>query len=290
MSWACTSGNPLTTGLYLELVEAYCKIYCLWSKWLWVPEMDSNLEQSIAYDVYSEGITVNWSIDAPAFQHTDVQVGVRVVAGVTCFLSILGSLAIIFSYIVIKSVRSKARELLVHLSIMDLIFATANLIGLLLPYDRYLNRQISGPAHNTYLHLCKAQAFLSVYGTKGSVLWTLGLAVYLYYRIVSRDINVTKWVVRVLYCVCYTLPLYASLWLLLSGHLGFPREGHSSGGWCAIVIGEDISEKVDTQPYDEPLVILMTVDIWVILTFVTTIPIYLIVHCYVRKQVSVAVD
>jgi len=255
--------------------------------------MDSNLEQSFAYsyDVYSEGTSVNWSTTTPSTTppHTNVQVGVRVVAGVTCLFSILGSLAIIFSYIVIKSVRSKARELLVHLSIMDLMSATANFIGLLLPYDRYLYHQTSGPAHDTYLCVCKTQAFLSEYGTKGSVLWTLGLAVYLYYRIVSRDINVIKWVVRVLYVMCYTLPLYPTLWLLLSGHLGFPREGNSSGGWCAIVIGNDIStsKMVAMQPYDESLIILMTVDVWVILTFVTTIPIYLIVHLYVRKQVSV---
>ena len=132
--------------------------------------------------------------------------------------------------------------------------------------------------------MCKAQAFIAVYGTIGSVLWTLGLAVYLYYRIVSRDANVTKWVVRVLYCVCYGLPLYVSLWLLLTGHLGYPSRGDLSGGWCSIIVGKDTL--VDTGKYDETLLLFMVNDIWMILTFVTMVPIYLIVHCYVRNQVS----
>ncbi|XP_065901767.1 G-protein coupled receptor 157-like isoform X2 [Dysidea avara] len=133
--------------------------------------------------------------------------------------------------------------------------------------------------------ICTCIIKLLVYGTKGSVLWTLGLAVYLYYRIVSRDGNVTKWVLRVLYVVCYTLPLYASLWLLLTDHLGYPREGHSSGGWCAIIVGTDTT-RTEKEQCDETLMIFMTVDIWVILTFVTMIPIYLIVHCYVRKELQ----
>jgi len=246
--------------------------------------MDSNSQWSSAYDLYIGEHSENWTNTTTAIYHLRVNRAVKITAGVTCLLSILGSLAIIFSYIVIKSVRSKARELLVHISVMDLAFTTANLIGLLLPYDWYLYHQTSKYAHDTYLSVCKAQAFIAVYGTIGSVLWTLGLAVYLYYRIVSRDANVTKWVVRVLYCVCYGLPLYVSLWLLLTGHLGYPSRGDLSGGWCSIIVGKDTL--FDAGKYDETLLLFMVNDIWMILTFVTMVPIYLIVHCYVRNQVS----
>ncbi|XP_065901717.1 G-protein coupled receptor 157-like isoform X3 [Dysidea avara] len=241
--------------------------------------MDSNLKWSFAYDRYTGQHSTNWTNTHHSVDHV-----VRIVSGVTCILSILGSLAIIFSYIIIKSIRSKAREILVHLSVMDLTFTSANLIGLVLPYDRYLLHEHSGYAHDTYDRVCKAQAFTAVYGTIGSVLWTLGLAVYLYYRIVSRDGNVTKWVVRVLYVVCYALPLYVSLWLLLMGHLGYPKRGDASGGWCSVLVGDDTPEEV--EKYDETLMLFMVDDIWMILTFVTMIPIYLIVHCYVREQLQ----
>ena len=247
----------------------------------------ANLNWSFAYDVYTEEINANWTntTRADITQHSSVNYRIKIVAGVMCTLSILGSVAIILSYVIIKNIRSKARELLVHLSVMDLIFASSNLIGLALPYDWYLYHEPTGYAHDTYDHVCKAQAFISVYGTKGSILWTLGLAVYLYYRIVSRDAKVTKWVVKVLYVMCYTLPLYVSLWLLLTDHLGHPREGYSSGGWCAIIVGDDTTRR-EKEQYDETLIVFMAVDIWVILTFVTIVPIYLIVHCYVRKEVS----
>ncbi|XP_065901723.1 G-protein coupled receptor 157-like isoform X4 [Dysidea avara] len=248
--------------------------------------MDANAKWSFAYDRYTGEHSTNWRNTTTAVTpHHSVDHDVRIVSGVTCILSILGSLAIIFSYIIIKNIRSKAREILVHLSVMDLTFTSANLIGLVLPYDRYLLHEHSGYAHNTYDRVCKAQAFIAVYGTIGSVLWTLGLAVYLYYRIVSHDANVTKWVVRLLYVVCYTLPLYASLWLLLTGHLGYPKKDDASGGWCTIIVGDDATI-VEKEKYDEELMLLMVNDIWMILTFVTMIPIYLIVHCYVKQQLK----
>ena len=245
-----------------------------------------DLKWGVAYGLYTgeyTGMNITQG-EAQGIQRHSVDHVLKIISGVTSILSILGSIAIILSYIIIKSVRSKARELLVHLSIMDLTFTSANLIGIALPYDRYLLHK-HGHEHHTFNGVCKAQAFIAVYGTIGSVLWTLGLAVYLYYRIVSRDVNVTKWVVRVLYVVCYTLPLYASLWLLLTGHLGYPIEGHGSGGWCTIVVGGDTTER-EEEKYDEELMLFMVNDIWMILTFVTMIPIYLIVHCYVKQQVS----
>jgi len=246
--------------------------------------MDSSLKQlkwSFAYDMYTVEHTTNWTNITQVIPHHSVDHVLKIISGVTSILSIMGSLAIILSYIIIKNVRSKAREILVNLSIMDLTFTSANLIGIILPYDKYLFHEHE---HHAYSGVCKAQAFIAVYGTIGSVLWTLGLAVYLYYRIVSRDVNVTKWVVRVLYVVCYILPLYPTLWLLQTGHLGYPREGHGSGGWCTIVVGSD-AKVGDNEKYDEELMLFMVNDIWMILTFVTMIPIYLIVHCYVKQQV-----
>ena len=123
---------------------------------------------------------------------------------------------------------------------MDLIYTTANFVGLILPFDTNLLDHPTGPQHRNFERLCKAQAFIAAYGTVGSILWTLGLAVYLYYRIVSHDYRVTKRIVLMLYAVCYLLPLYPSLWLLLSGHLGYPRIPNQSGGWCTILIKNNL--------------------------------------------------
>ena len=217
-------------------------------------------------------------------EHTPVGSTKKIVSGVTCSLSIIGSLAIILSYIFIKKIRSKARELLVHLSIMDLIYTTANLVGIILPYDKYffhINR--TEAEYHNYERLCKAQAFIAAYGTYGSILWTLGLAVYLYYRIVSLDQRMTKRIVLMLYVVCYMLPLYPSLWLLLSGHLGYPSDALESGGWCTILIKSQFNKA--EGKYDIDLLLFMVDDIWIWVTFIIMLPVYLVVHCQIRAEV-----
>ena len=197
---------------------------------------------------------------------------IQLMSGVICILSILGSLAIILAFVLVKDIRSKARELLVHISLMDIMYSTANLVGLALPYHKvFLNR------HNTsdaYLHVCKAQAFIAVYGTIGSVLWTLGLAVYLYYRIVSRDVHVTVRLVRTLYVVCYVLPLYVTLWLLMEDWLSYPHNVLQGGGWCSVKGDIDV------------LVLLMTYDIWMWLGILILVPLYLVIHVHVKYEVS----
>ena len=224
----------------------------------------------------------NFTPLTPPINHSSVSDALRIISGVTCSLSIIGSLAIILSYVFIREIRSKARELLVHLSIMDLIYTTANFVGLIVPYDKYLFYRQKIPEYNNFERLCKAQAFFAVYGTIGSILWTLGLAVYLYYRIVSHDHRVTKRIVMMLYVVCYLLPLYPSLWLLLRGHLGYPPSAHESGGWCTVLIGSDNTKE---SKYDQELLLIMVDDLWIWLTFIIMLPIYLVVHCQIRAEV-----
>ena len=241
-------------------------------------------EWNFAYDEYTVGNHVNWGTTSNSYvNHTNISDAIRTISAVTCALSIMGSLAIILTYILIKDIRSKARELLVHLSIMDLTFTTANFIGILLPYDKHLFHRPLGPEHDNYERVCKAQAFFAVYGTIGSILWSLGLAVYLYYRIVSHDPRVIKRVVMLLYVVCYVLPLHPSLWLLLRGHYGYPQSAEESGGWCTVLVGTD--NKKERGKLDQELMLFMVDDIWIWLTFITMVPIYLIIHCKIRAEV-----
>ena len=191
-----------------------------------------------------------------------------------CILSIFGSLAIILAYTFVKVIRSKARELLVHLSLMDLMYSTANLVGIWLPYHKHLiTNNMDTSTYSTYHGVCEAQAFLGIYGTIGSVLWTLGLAVYLYYKIVSRDKAVTKGVVVVLYIFCYLLPLYVTLWLLIKKRLGYSANPLSGGGWCSA--NDDIS----------PLEYFMTYDIWIWLGTIALIPLYLLIYIHISDEV-----
>ena len=196
-------------------------------------------------------------------------------SAIVCILSILGSLAIILAYLCVKKIRSKAREILLHLSIMDILYSTANLIGVWVPYYKNLiaTNNTDTSTYRTFHNVCIAQAFMANYGTIGSVLWTLGLAVYLYYRIVSRHHNFTKIVIIILYILCYLLPLYVTLWLFLTNGLGYSDSPLSGGGWCSI--RDDVGA----------LESFMTYDIWIWIGIIVLIPLYSLVHIYIRKEV-----
>ena len=120
----------------------------------------------------------------------------RIIVGIICSLSIVGSLVIIISYICFKSLRTTTRLILVHLSIMDLGVATANLVGISVNFNRYYFNNSANATYgshglpelnhpgDTVDMACKIQAAFAVYFTAGSFLWTLSMAVYIYMRIV----------------------------------------------------------------------------------------------------------
>ena len=210
--------------------------------------------------------------------HNCEYMSLQIICGIVCVLSILGSLAIIVTYALLKEIRSKTRELLVHISLMDMTYTIANFAGIIIPYRSHLSSDEKSNStsedNKDYRRICEAQAFFAIYGTIGSVLWTMALAVYLYYRIVSRDPGVTKRLVVVLYVVCYAMPLYVSLWLLLDHHMGLPDNALSGAGWCSF--------RNDTGG----LVMFMTYDIWLWLGIIVLLPLYLVIHISIRNQVS----
>ena len=67
------------------------------------------------------------------------RIGVRVAVWITCSLSLLGALLIIFSFVCFKAMRSRAREILVHISVMDFLVAASNLTGAAVNFDRFYN-------------------------------------------------------------------------------------------------------------------------------------------------------
>ena len=179
------------------------------------------------------------TVEGPFFHK---HVAIRIVVGVTCSLSMLGALLIILSYICIKDIRTKARQVLVHLSVADFGVACANFIGVCVYFDQYIrhcpfesktsngsffetNSNVDTVTNgvNTWtscevlLQLCKTQAFMAAYSTLASVLWTLCLAVYIYCLVFHTNKKVHLRVIYVAYIFCWGMPLFVSLWLVITG-------------------------------------------------------------------------
>ena len=210
------------------------------------------------------------------------QISVRVAVWITCSLSMLGALLIIFSYVCFKTMRSRAREILVHISVMDFLVAASNLTGAAVDFDRFYNCTkgtdscSSHPASVDYW--CKTQAFFAIYCTLGSVLWTVSLSVYLYFLITHHGTKKAKYSLYFSYFFCYLLPLLLTLWLLLTGKLGYSP--YQSAGWCTAIF----TDPRTMQRYIYTAVI--SYDLWIYLTFIIVPILFISVHFYIRSEVG----
>ena len=220
--------------------------------------------------------------NGPSAEFLTKGLAIRLTVGVTCFLSIVGATLIILSYACFKSLRTKAREILLHLSLMDFGVAAANFIGDVVYFDQYLYNSTTqvGPIE-AVKNLCTAQAFFAVYFTLGSVLWTISLAVYLYFLLVHRTTQNAKYFIYFSYVLCWGLPFFITLWLVLTKRLGYSP--YNASGWCSM-----IAVKPKTQAKDY-FAVVIGYDLWIYLAMVLVPVIYCSVRWFLREEVSVAI-
>ena len=197
-----------------------------------------------------------------------VQPSVRVVVGITCCLSMIGAILIILSYVLIKDIRTKAREILLNLSLMDLMVAAANLIGILVNFDSYLEHSPSDSHEYRVLdNVCKAQAFFAMYGTISSILWTNCIAVFIFFHILLEGRLSSSLTMCSFYLLSYGLPLIVNVWFLVTGKLGYSPYG--SSGWCSVIVYDSATKE------RFPLTLVFANDIWIYLT-ITLVPLIFI--------------
>ena len=212
--------------------------------------------------------------------------GLRSVVGVTCAFSIVGSFLIVLAYILLRDLRTSARLILVHVSLADFGVGVSNLFGEILQLDGHYSCTLNRLTR--YKGLCEAQAFVAHFSTLSSVLWTMVLSAFMYTLIVNR--STTKWILRLSYLFCYGFPLFITIWLLCTNRLGFSP--YNSSGWCAM-IALNFSTKPDCSPYKHPshdyTAIIFGYDLWIVMTSVFIIIVYLSLLIYIKQEVSVAI-
>ena len=195
--------------------------------------------------------------------------GLRVVVITTCALSMVGALLIVLLYALLPSMRTKPISILVHISLMDFLTAAANLTGVVLV-----------TVHSDYGPGCVAQASLAMYGTLASVLWTSGLAVYVFAVVLFGEQKVGRHILLGLSFLCYGLPLLMTLWFALTHKLGPDPIGGPS--WCSIVLHDSNGRRL---PFNS----VFGNDIWIYITFTIVLVLFVPMHCYLKYQVSTIV-
>ena len=191
--------------------------------------------------------------------------GLRAAVSIVCVLSMVGATLIVLSYALLPVVRTKPGSILLHISLMDLLTAGANLVGVVLISTR-----------SDHGAVCVVQASLSMYGTLGSVLWTSALAVYVYAAVLYSERRVGRHTLRGFSLLCYGLPLAMTLWFALTRKLGPDPLGGAS--WCSLVLHADDGRSL-------PFNVVFGNDIWMYVTVILVLVLFVPMHCYLKYQV-----
>ena len=187
------------------------------------------------------------------------------------------SVLIILSYVLISNIRTKAREILVNLSLMDFMCAAANFTGVCINFYQYLGNSDVRRAHGSMNRVCLAQAFFAMYGTISSELWTMCIAVYIFILIMFQEKKTVNRSMPAFYVVSYGLPLLCTAWFIATKKLGYDRL--SGSGWCSVILYQHGQYK--------PLTAVFANDLWIYLTVLLVSVIFFSLHCYLKHEVGI---
>ncbi len=157
------------------------------------------------------------------------QIALSTAVGLTCVLSMLGSGAIIVSFIAFRELRTTMRYLLLNLSIADLIVAVTNLFG-----SMYSLRYLNEPRNGTDIP-CVVQAGVGLIGVDASIIWTVVFIVYIYMFLVCCRPRTLKNVVllSIITVISWMLPTALVIVYWVKGYFGYQRT--YSPGFCTIL-------------------------------------------------------
>lgn len=228
-----------------------------------------------------------------AFSHKSLYL--RSVVGLTSTLSIVGSLLIVLSYVCFKDLRTKAREILMHISFMDFGVGVSNLVGVGINFGRYYEescnlthlhhhsstQDISGDLCDVHTQVevsCKVQGGLATLFTIGSVLWTICLSMYLFLLVSQKGTRQAKIFVRFAYFFCYLMPICLTLWMFFTDRIGYSP--YESTGWCGAVFirGRHRHRDVFAATFGYNL--------WIFLTFILVPVLSVSAHMFIREEVA----
>ena len=212
----------------------------------------------------------------------NMEASVRIVVSATSSLSVIGAILVILSYVCVASLRSQARAILVNLSLMDLGVGCANLVGSAVDFNRFYYNYTArvdldpGPYQKWS---CQVQATVAMFCSNASVMWTVGLAVYMYLLVFRNWNENVRVFMPITYALSYILPLGLCTWLWSTGRLGYAP--YDSSGWCTLRTMDPQTRKPDL------FASVMAYDLWVYLALILLPSIYVAIFLRLKFGVSV---
>ena len=241
------------------------------------------------------------------FGSQPVNIALTVVQGVFSFLSIVGSVLLILSYVLFKPLRSKSRLLITHLAVANFIDALPDFIAVFMDFRTRFRHSITSNVivtpgllcsgntgllnrtANAYCNLCVYLEFVSHIGSLSTTLWVVCVCFHFFILVSYRNTKLASHLTYVYYMIAWLAPLGISLWLLFHNWFGF--EPTYSTVNCGI--------KTDCVPHHHPyhyqnshgkqnwnriIGLVFGFKIWQTLVFIIIPCLFIAIRCKSRKH------
>ncbi|NWT02913.1 GP157 protein, partial [Mionectes macconnelli] len=182
----------------------------------------------------------------------------RAVVLVSCVLSCVGSSLLLCSHALWPELRTRPRQLLLYLSLADLLSALSYFYGVLQDFDRTSWD-------------CVLQGALSTFANTSSFFWTMAIALYLYLTIVRGSPTGTG-LLCCFHAVSWGVPLGITVAAVALKKIGYDAS-NVSVGWCWV--------NLDAE--DRVLWMLLTGKVWEILAYVTLPVLYILIKKHISR-------
>ena len=185
-----------------------------------------------------------------AFGSHSVEIALSVVQGIVTILSVIGSVLLILSYVLLRSLRTKSRLLIVHLAVANLLQALSNLLAVFMNFRTrfkvdvsvaygqdvsllldYVNAtetfacngasKLLDHSARVYCNLCIYQGFISLIGALATIFWTVSVCIHYFILVSYQSTKLASRVLYIYYVIAWLAPLGICLWLLFHNWLGF---------------------------------------------------------------------
>ncbi|NXK90709.1 GP157 protein, partial [Formicarius rufipectus] len=182
----------------------------------------------------------------------------RAVVLLSCVLSCVGSALLLCSHALWPELRTRPRQLLLYLSLADLLSALSYFYGVL--------QDFPGPSWD-----CVLQGALSTFANTSSFFWTMAVALYLYLSIVRGSPTGTG-LLCCFHAVSWGVPLAITAAAVALKKIGYDAS-NVSVGWCWV--------NLDAE--DRVLWMLLTGKLWEILAYVTLPVLYILIKKHINR-------
>ena len=186
------------------------------------------------------------------FQSNYVNIALSAVQGIVSFISVVGSVLLILSYIVLARIRTKSRLLIAHLAAANFLQAFPNFIAVFMNFSKkfkigtaasnghvsngtiFINisditkgltcsgdEQLFDHTIHNYCGLCVYLQFFSMLGVLATIIWTVCVCTHYFILVCYLDTQLASRVATIYYMIAWPVPLGICLWLLFHNWLGF---------------------------------------------------------------------